>query len=274
MATFSQEQLKEIEAYILENLPKVLEQDQRFALAIERIVSEKYASKADLALLLQEIKLSREEANRRFEEMDRRFEALQKEMDRRFEMVNGRLDEHDKRFDRIEKRLDEHDKRFDRIDARFDEHDKRFDEHDKRFDRLEQKMEDLQSWVGIVVGGFQRRAGQSLENAMAGMLRVALKNPDVREDRIQLRQKLIDHAGIMGVRGKAFEFDILAQDGEVIVFEVKSNSDVEMVEYFAQKRPIVENAFPDKTVKMIFITLNPDEAIAEVCERESVILAR
>jgi hypothetical protein len=239
---FTEGQLKEIEAYILENLPKLLEQDQRFALAVERIVSEKYAAKSDLAQILQEIKILREEMNLRFEASERRFEALLKDMNDRFEALLKDMNS-------------------------------RFEEMNQRFERIEQKFEDLKSWVGVVVGGFQRRAGQSLENAMAGMLRVALRRPDVREDMIQVRQKLTDHEGVMGVPGKQFEFDILVQDSEVIAFEVKSGSDVEMVEYFAQKRPIVESAFPDKQVKMVFITLAPDESIAKACVQNGVILA-
>jgi len=253
---FTESQLKEIEAYILENLPKLLEQDQRFALAVERIVSEKYAAKSDLVQILQEIKILREEMNlrfeaseRRFEEMNLRFEALQKDMNSRFEAS-------ERRFEALQKDMNS-----------------RFEEVNQRFERIEPKFEDLKSWVGVVVGGFQRRAGQSLENAMAGMLRVALRRPDVREDMIQVRQKLTDHKGVMGVPRKQFEFDILVQDSEVIVFEVKSGSDVEMVEYFAQKRSIVKSAFPDKQVKMVFITLAPDDSIAKACVQNGVMLA-
>jgi len=328
---FTESQLKEIEAYILENLPKLLEQDQRFALAVERIVSEKYAAKSDLVQILQEIKILREEMNlrfeaserrfeemnlrfeaseRRFEEMnlrfeasEHRFEALQKDMNSHFEAIqkemNLRFEASERRFEALQKDMNsrfealqrEMNSRFEEMNQRFDEHDRRFDEHDRRieantrsiealredmnqrFNRVEQKFEDLKSWVGVVVGGFQRRAGQSLENAMAGMLRVALKRPDVREEMIQVRRKLTDHKGVMGVPGKQFEFDILVQDSEVIAFEVKSGSDVEMVEYFAQKRPIVESAFPDKKVNMVFITLAPDESIAKACVQNDVILA-
>ena len=246
---FTEGQLKEIEAYILDNLPRILEQDQRFALAVERVVSEKYAAKSDLAQILREIKILREDMNLRFEASERRFEALREYMDQRF-------DEHDRR-----------------IEANTRSIESLKEDMNQRFDRVEQNFDDLKSWVGVVVGGFQNRAGQSLENAMAGMLRLALKKPDVREEMIQVRRKLTDHKGVMGVPGKQFEFDILVQDSEVIAFEVKSGSDVEMVEYFAQKRPIVESAFPDKQVKMVFITLAPNKSIAEACVQNGIILA-
>jgi hypothetical protein len=279
---FTEGQLKEIEAYILENLPRILEQDQRFALAVERVVSEKYAAKSDLAQILQEIKILREEMNLRFEASERRFEALQKNMDSRFEALredmNQRFDGHDHRIEANTRSIEANTRSIETNTRSIETNTRSIeslkDEMNQRFDRIEQKFDDLKSWVGVVVGGFQNRAGQSLENAMAGMLRVALKRPDVREEMIQVRRKLPDHKGVMGVPGKQFEFDILVQDSEVIAFEVKSGSDVEMVEYFAQKRPIVESAFPDKQVKMVFITLAPDESIAEACVQNGVILAR
>jgi len=279
---FTEGQLKEIEAYILENLPRILEQDQRFALAVERVVSEKYAAKSDLAQILQEIKILREEMNLRFEANERRFEALQKNMNLRFEAserrfealreyMDQRFDEHDRRIEANTRSIEANTRS---IESLKEDMNQRFEDMNRRFDRVEQNFDDLKSWVGVVVGGFQNRAGRSLENAMAGMLRVALKKPDVREEMIQVRRKLPDHKGVMGVPGKQFEFDILVQDSEVIAFEVKSGSDVEMVEYFAQKRPIVESAFPDKQVKMVFITLAPDESIAEACVQNGIILAR
>jgi len=279
---FTEGQLKEIEAYILENLPRILEQDQRFALAVERVVSEKYAAKSDLAQILQEIKILREEMNLRFEANERRFEALQKNMNLRFEAserrfealreyMDQRFDEHDRRIEANTRSIEANTRS---IESLKEDMNQRFEDMNRRFDRVEQNFDDLKSWVGVVVGGFQNRAGRSLENAMAGMLRLALKKPDVREEMIQVRRKLPDHKGVMGVPGKQFEFDILVQDSEVIAFEVKSGSDVEMVEYFAQKRPIVESAFPDKQVKMVFITLAPDESIAEACVQNGIILAR
>jgi hypothetical protein len=48
----------------------------------------------------------------------------------------NRLDELDARFDGIDRRLDAHDKRFDGIDARLDGHDKRFDGMDAKLDEI------------------------------------------------------------------------------------------------------------------------------------------
>ena len=52
--------------------------------------------------------------------IDKRFEMMQREMDKRFEQV-------DKRFEQIDKRFEQIDKRFEQIDKRFDEVNKRFE---------------------------------------------------------------------------------------------------------------------------------------------------
>lgn len=46
----------------------------------------------------------------------------------------------DKRFDKVETRLDEHDERFDIIDKRFDKVETKLDEHDERFDILDHRI--------------------------------------------------------------------------------------------------------------------------------------
>ena len=38
---------------------------------------------------------------------------------------------------------------------------RRFEAVDKRFDKVDSDAKDLKDWVGVVVGGFQRRAGRS-----------------------------------------------------------------------------------------------------------------
>lgn len=100
-----------------------------------------------------------------------------------------------------------------RSDKRFERIDKRFEEMDRRFNALVQEMrafredtnrrfEDLHSWVGIVVGGFQRRAGKGLEEAIAGTLRIAIHRPDIKSEKIILRERIIDDKGLIGPKGR------------------------------------------------------------------------
>lgn len=123
------------------------------------------------------MRISREEANKRFGQIDKRFEQV----NRRFEQIDKRFEQMDRRFNALQEEW--------RISR---------EETNKRFEEMDRRFENLQDWVGIVVGGFQRRAGRNLEDAVAGTLRLALKRPDVKPENLKLRTKLIDDEGIIG----------------------------------------------------------------------------
>jgi len=64
---------------------------------------------------LRKLWLKSLEHDKRFEEMNKRFEAIEKKLlkhDKRFEAIERRLLEYDKRFETIEKKLLEHDEKF------------------------------------------------------------------------------------------------------------------------------------------------------------------
>ena len=84
-----------------------------------------------------------------FKAMDRRFDDLIHQMDKRFEAVDKRFEAVDKRFEAVDKRFEAVDKRFEAVDKRFDDlihqMDKRFEDFihqmDKRFDDLIHQMD-------------------------------------------------------------------------------------------------------------------------------------
>ena len=54
------------------------------------------------------------------EQMDKRFTAMQHNIDKRFEQVDKRFEQVDKRFEQVDKRFEQVDKRFEQIERRFD----------------------------------------------------------------------------------------------------------------------------------------------------------
>ena len=99
-----------------------------------------------------------------FSEMNRRFELLLDQTNKRFEQVEKRFEQIDKRFEQIDKRFEamqiQIDRRFEQVDRRFEQIDKRFDQVDRRFDALTSRMERFMVWsfsttlaVGSIVIG-------------------------------------------------------------------------------------------------------------------------
>ena len=79
------------------------------------------------------------------------------EMNRRFELL---LDQTNKRFEQVDKRFEQIDKRFEamqiQIDRRFEQVEKRFDQVDRRFDALTRRMDRFMVWsfsTTLAVGG-------------------------------------------------------------------------------------------------------------------------
>lgn len=99
-----------------------------------------------------------------FSEMNRRFELLLDQTNKRFEQVEKRFEQIDKRFEQIDKRFEamqiQIDRRFEQVDRRFEQIDKRFDQVDRRFDALTSRMDRFMVWsfsttlaVGSIVIG-------------------------------------------------------------------------------------------------------------------------
>jgi len=237
----------------------------------------------------------REDMNRRFEAADKRFDAIDKrfeevyhrfevidkrfeEVYRRFEVIDKRFEEVYRRFEAIDKRFEEvyHrfeviDKRFEEVYRRFEAIDKRFEEVYHRFDKVDRDFKDLKDWVGIVVGGFQRRAGRSLEDAVAGTLRIALGG-EVKPENIMMRKKITDDEGLIGPKGRSYEIDLCVTDTESLIFEIKSYAEEEDIERFNDKAELAIRKLGLKKVEKALITLEKRPSVVELCDRFGILV--
>ena len=166
------------------------------------------------------------------------------------------------------------DARFDAVDARFNKVDERLGQVDERIGSLTQEVRDSRDWFELTVGRLQTRAGRNLEDIVAGALRIGLKRPDVSPDQIKLRQKIVDAAGIVYKAGQQKEVDLIASNGEYIVFEVKSAARPGDVDDFAGKVTLLRHLNPDKLVRGVFITLAPEPDVRQRCAELNIELAR
>ncbi len=87
-ALLSSEELNDVKDYVLENLPRILEQDPQFVLFIEGIVNEKFPRRDEFARLLDEFTSFRKETRESFDKVDQRLDTV----DQRFDKVDQRFD--------------------------------------------------------------------------------------------------------------------------------------------------------------------------------------
>jgi len=225
-----------------ESVAAILEELRAFDGRVLHFQAETIENQESVQHAIQEL---RAQIARRFEQVDRRFEQV----DQRLEQVQGEIQ--GLRTDMLQ--------RFEQVDQRFEQVDQRFEQVDQRFEQLDRKVDDLKDWVEMVVGGFQVRSGRKLEDVVAGALRLVLKRPDITPDRIRLRQKVVDEKGSIGPIGRNYEVDILADDGRITLFEVKSVCEVEDVDRLADKVALMRTLHPDRQVDGVMVTLGVKE---------------
>ena len=234
MSVLSDEELLEI---LETRLPALLERHPEVETRVYEAFMRAFATKKEVAAVLISLQASREDLQAFRAEMRQCFEQV----DQRFEQVEGEMRQG------------------------FEQVDQRFEQVDQRFDRVDQRFADLKDWVELVVGRLQTRSGRKLEDVVAGALRLALEQPDIDPAQIRLRQKITDESGAMGPAGRTYEVDILAQDGHLLVFEVKSVCEVEDVERHADKVELVRGLYPDKQVEGVMVALTPEPEVQQRC---------
>ncbi len=87
----------------------------------------------------EELKNQRELMKQGFDQIDKRLELMQINMDKRFEQV-------DKRFEQVDKRFEQVDKRFEQVERRFEQVNKHFDEVNTRIENMQTKMFHFMIW--------------------------------------------------------------------------------------------------------------------------------
>ncbi|MCE7988840.1 MAG: hypothetical protein DYG89_47400 [Caldilinea sp. CFX5] len=291
-----QAELVQVREYVIKILPELLRTEPEIGTTIEGILAQHFPRRDELARMLDEVRDFRSETNQHFEQIDGRFEQVDgrfeqvdgrfEQVDDRFEQIDDRFEQIDGRFEQIDGRFEQIDGRFEQIDGRFEQVDSRLDQVDKRFDNIDRsllllkreqiqlksgqesmrkQMEGMEAWVSFINGIVRNEKGSSLEDVAAAALRYKLQNPDIVAENVRLRQKLVDYEGVVFPKGFVTEVDIVAENGDLLVFEVKSTGRVSDVSMFALKVNLVRSQNPYKRVHGLFIAPAASVEIQEEC---------
>ena len=172
------------------------------------------------------------------------------------------------RRDELYEYMKRSDERFERL---FNELRKSREESNRRFEAVDRRFDNLEDWVGIVVGGFQRRAGRNLEDAIAGTLRIGLKR-DIKPENITMRKKIKDEEGMIGPKGREYEIDLYVTDGESLIFEIKSYAEEEDVEWFNDRAELAKKKLNLREAEKAIITLEKRPSFVRFCEQRSIVV--
>lgn len=249
-----EQELRQIRDYVIRVLPDLLREEPEIATTIEGILAQHFPRRDEFTRLLDELKLLREQMERRLEQMEQRLEQgerhltlLSEEMDRRFTLLSEQMD---RRFEETNRTLLELRRDIVRL------------QHGQEM--ILKRMDGQEARLRLVIGELRAEKGRTLEDMFAVALRYGLKNPDIMPEHIRLRQKLVDTEGRVFKPGFKTKIDLIAEDGRLTVFEVKTTAKPSDVDFFALKTELVAAQNPDKSVRGVFISL---VAPAEVHQR-------
>ncbi|MBD3195447.1 MAG: hypothetical protein GF317_10355 [Candidatus Lokiarchaeota archaeon] len=192
---------------LLEILPKLIRENDTVKGAIISALSGVVATHEDV------VELTRA--------MDKRFEAMQKSMDERFEAM-------DKRFEAMQKSMDE----------RFEAIDKRFERVDRRFDHLEFQNKEMKSILENIQQSLERPFEQFGRNVIIKLLK------SEGYEKISLEpQKLKDPEFFVSDNTTEVEIDGLSLDPPIIVEITSILRTKNKIDIFLRKKKFLEKSY-------------------------------
>lgn len=134
------------------------------------------------------------------------------------------------------------------------------------------RMDGMQAWMDYNLGNLRSQKGQQLEDMVAMALRYGLENPTIKPESLRLQQKLVDTTGEVFYKGYTSEVDLMTENGELTVFEVKATAKRGDVYLFAQKIKLIAIQNPDQPVKGVLICLAARDEVAKECDYHHIKL--
>ena len=183
--------------------------------------------------ILKEVSLSRKEADRQMREADRRF---QKSFQKSKEEADRRAQEMDRRFQKSKEEADRRMKEMDRLfqkskeeaDRRAQEMDRRFQKSKEEADRATQETKRIVQETALQIKQTEKQLKQTDSrwgNQWGVLIEALIKGSLVKrlnERGLKVRKAVPNYQGLY--KGKAKEFDLIAADGtEIVVVETKSH---------------------------------------------------
>ncbi len=192
-------------------LPTLIRENDTVKGAIITALSGVVATKEDIKELILQM-------DKRFEAVDKRFEAMQQQMDKRFDAMQQQMD---KRFDAMQQQMD---KRFDAMQQQMD----------KRFTKVETILNEIRQTIGRPFEQFGRNIVTRILNAegFKNITITPVKLPDLK------------HA--MGPGSTEVEIDGLNQNPPVIVEITSILREHSEIDWFIKKKQFIESHYNRK----------------------------
>ncbi|MDK2465082.1 MAG: DUF3782 domain-containing protein, partial [Candidatus Korarchaeota archaeon] len=128
---------------------------------------------------------------------------------------------------------------------------------------LRESFNRLQLRVEVTIGSMGRRWGWDLERMTLEIFREVLEREGISPGRVR-KFRYRDEGGVYtGRPGAVVDVDILVEDDQLCVLEVKSHVELDHVERLAEKIPVVEKILNRKADRVYLVAVNVDDDALE-----------
>ncbi len=234
----SKEHVKEI---VYKVLPVYIKNHPEIREFLEKLVKEcpyKKTSEDRFEKLLMEIKLMREESQRKWEENQRKWEENQK-------------------------RWEENQKRWEEEQRRWEENQRRWEENDRRWKETQEEIKRLHRLYDVGVGALGARWGIKAESTFREAIKGILEESfPVKVERFLAK----DETGEVFGQPDQVELDLIIKNGEVIAAEIKSSMSKSDVYIFDRKVKFYEKKEGRKVSRKLIISPMVEDSARRVAE--------
>jgi len=209
-----------------------------------------------------------EQMDKRFDQMDKRFEAMQEQMDKRFEQMDKRFEamqeQMDKRFEQMDKRFEAMQEQMDkRFEAMQEQMDKRFEQMDKRFDALQEQIDKRFEKVYERFEQMDFGRAEIVEGILYIVVKRELKKRG-HDVKLKTRQHFTDEKYEVHPDTKDVEIDMLHLSPNIIGEATLKLTDVEKLRTFIRKIQFIESYYGESFERYFFCYTIYDDVRAEI----------
>ncbi|MCL4557895.1 MAG: DUF3782 domain-containing protein [Deltaproteobacteria bacterium] len=279
---------KDVEG-LAESILKLIGDDRQKRATLVGLLVSDVATRQEFTTLLRELKAMREASDAKFDamqrDMDRKFEASE----RRFEAIEGELkamrEASDAKFDAMQRDMDRKfeasERRFEAIEGELkamrEDSDRKFEAIDKRFEAIDKKFEELRIDLDKRFEALDKSLTRKMD--MLGSRWGIMAEDSFREGYDQVlketgysvvKWKKVDASGTVFSHPREVEIDILITDGRAIAIEVKSSVTKGEVEAFDGTIEFYEKTEGKKIDARFIVGVYPYPGVVEYAKQYGI----
>ncbi len=175
----------------------------------------------------------------------------------------------DKRFEAVDRRFEAADKRFEAVDRRFEAADKRFEElitaMNKHFETIDNSLKIL----SLSVARIESKEGILFHQTVLDLMKNTLQLENILPEKIR-KEVISDLKGEIFFPGYTTDIDVLIENTNTYLVEVKSTAGSEDITQFLQNAKLFKKVSGKQPTQLILITLRINQATYNLARSQKI----